>query len=242
MELTTNAIATTTYTNKNLCKATAKINKLGTQIQRNMFEVAAIVARVNNTKDYEEDGFKNVHEWTAQAFGIKKTVSYNLVRIGSEYVEAITNESGKILSYGSNLYHAGEDDFSIAQVQVMLPAGRAAVAQLAEEEKITPEMTVKQIKEVVKLITEDEEEDEEEPLETEGDTEGGAEGAETEPAETELTLETAYQALVIAVGGVLTAFEDLPMGGTETQHDAMRAVIAAVEKLGSVMLGDQTTI
>lgn len=235
MELTTNAIATTTYTNKNLCKATAKINKLGTQIQRNMFEVAAIVARVNYTRDYEEDGFKNVHEWTAQAFGIKKTVSYNLVRIGSEYVEAITNENGKVLSYGSNLYHAGEDDFSIAQVQVMLPAGRAAVAQLAEEEKLTPEMTVKQIKAVVKSITEDEEEPAEEPAE---DTET----ADAEPNETEDTLEASYHALVIAVGDVLTAFEELPMGGTQTQHDAMRAVIAAVERFGSVMFGEQTTI
>lgn len=225
MEIITNAIATTTYMNRDLDKATTKVNKLGTSIQRNLFEVAAIVAEVDRTQCYEEDGFKNVHEWTAQAFGIKKTASYSLLKIGKEYVEVLVNEKGKAIAYGSNLYHATEKDFSMSQVEALLPAGKDLAEDLAATEKVTPEMTVKEIKKVVKEHTADPEEAAEE-VEEEEDPE----------AEEVVTKEKAYYDACVAAGVLWDYVE------TETEKEALAAAIQALETLGKHLFGEQVTI
>ena len=229
MEIITNAIATTTYMNKDLDKATNKVNKLGSSIQRNLFEVAAIVAEVDRTQCYEEDGFKNVHEWTAQAFGIKKTASYSLLKIGKEYVEVLVNEKGKAISYGSNLYHATEKDFSMSQVEALLPAGKDLAEDLAATEKVTPEMTVREIKKVVKEHTADPEEATEESEEEEEDV------AETEAEEVVSKEKAYYDACVSA--GVLWDYVE-----TETEKEALANAIQALETLGKHLFGEQVTI
>ena len=228
MEIITNAIATTTYMNKDLCKATNKVNKLGSYIQRNLFEVAAIVAEVDRTQCYEEDGFKNVHEWTAQAFGIKKTASYSLLKIGKEYVEVLVNEKGKAISYGSNLYHATEKDFSMSQVEALLPAGKELAEDLAATEKVTPEMTVKEIKKVVKEHTADPED-----VNEEAEVEEAEEV--TEPEEVVSKEKAYYDACVAA--GVLWDYVE-----TETEKEALAAAIQALETLGKHLFGEQVTI
>lgn len=229
MEIITNAIVTTTYTNKDLCNATTKVNKLGTSIQRNLFEVAAIIAQVDSTKCYEEDGFKNVHEWTAQAFGIKKTASYSLLKIGKDYVEITLNENGKAIAYGSNLYHATDNDFSMSQVEALLPAGRDLAEDLAATEKVTPEMTVREIKNVVKEHTADPEEN------TEADAEPEEADADNEQEEVVSKEKAYYDACVAA--GVLWDYVE-----TETEKDYLTVVIQALETLGKHLFGEQTTI
>lgn len=228
MEIITNAIATTTYMNRDLDKATTKVNKLGSSIQRNLFEVAAIVAEVDRTQCYEEDGFKNVHEWTAQAFGIKKTASYSLLKIGKDYVEILLNEKGKAIAYGSNLYHATEKDFSMSQVEALLPAGKDLAEDLAATEKVTPEMTVREIKKVVKEFTADPEE----VTEAEGDE------PEEEVVEQEevVSKEKAYYDACVAAGVLWDYVE------TETEKEALAAAIQALETLGKHLFGEQTTI
>lgn len=228
MEIITNAIVPTTYINKDLCNATNKVNKLGSSIQRSLFEVAAIVAEVDRTQCYEEDGFKNVHEWTAQAFGIKKTASYSLLKIGKDYTEIMLNENGKAIAYGSNLYHATEKDFSISQVEALLPAGKDLAEDLAATEKVTPEMTVREIKKVVKEHTED----------PEDVTEAETDEPEDEVVEQEevVSKEKAYYDACVAAGVLWDYVE------TETEKEALAAAIQALETLGKHLFGEQTTI
>lgn len=229
MEIITNAIATTTYMNRDLDKATTKVNKLGSSIQRNLFEVAAIVAEVDRAQCYEEDGFKNVHEWTAQAFGIKKTASYSLLTIGRDYVEITLNEKGEAIAYGSNLYHATEKDFSMSQVEALLPAGKDLAEDLAATENVTPEMTVKEIKKVVKEHTADPEE-----VTEEAEEEDTAE--EVNEVEEVVSKEKAYYDACTAAGVLWDYVE------TETEKDYLIVVIQALETLGKHLFGEQTTI
>lgn len=229
MEIITNAIATTTYMNRDLAKATTKVNKLGNSIQRNLFEVAAIVAEVDRTQCYEDDGFKNVHEWTAQAFGIKKTASYSLLKIGKDYVEIMLNENGKAFAYGSNLYHATEKDFSMSQVEALLPAGKDLAEDLAATEKVTPEMTVREIKKVVKEHTAD-------PEEVAEEAEADESEEETEEQEEVVSKEKAYYDACVAAGTLWDYVE------TETEKEALAAAIQALETLGKHLFGEQTTI
>lgn len=152
----------TVYTNKTLQKATDRVNRLGESIKKNWFEIAFIVAAVDQSECYKEDGFNTVHEWVEKSFGIKKTASYSLLTIGKEYTRQNMNAAGKIIGYGSNLVPAGADDFSKTQIEKMLPAGHEKAAELVREHEVTPDMTAKEIAKVVQKHTKPQEESAEE--------------------------------------------------------------------------------
>lgn len=162
---TTNAV---TFNNKELQKATNTVFKLGDAIKRNWFAIAHIVAHVDATECYKDDGFNTVHEWVEKTFGIKKTASYSLLTIGKEYTREIVNASGKIVGYGTNLITDGMDDFSKTQVEKMLPGGHELAVELVNGGEITPDMSAKEISKIVKSHTNPETDDAE--LET-GDPE-----------------------------------------------------------------------
>lgn len=144
---TTNAVS---FNNKELQKATNAVLKLGDAIKKNWFAIAHVVAHVDATECYKDDGFNTVHEWVEKTFGIKKSASYSLLTIGKEYTRAIVNASGKIVGYGTNLTPDGIEDFSKTQVEKMLPAGHELAVEMVNGGEITPEMTAKEISKVVK--------------------------------------------------------------------------------------------
>ena len=147
---TTNAVS---FDNKELQKATNAVLKLGDAIKKNWFAIAHIVAHVDETECYKDDGFNNVHEWVEKAFGIKKSASYSLLTIGREYTREIADSSGKVVGYGTNLITDGSDDFSKTQVEKMLPAGHELAVELVNGGEITPAMSAKEISRIVKAHT-----------------------------------------------------------------------------------------
>ena len=138
------------FENKNLQKASMAILKLGESIRKNWFQIAYIVSVVDKTECYKDDGFKSVTEWCDKTFGLKKTATYSLLTIGRDYTREITNASGKVIGYGTNLVEDGEEDFSKTQVEKMLPLGHDIAEALVSDGVITPEMTAKEIADVVK--------------------------------------------------------------------------------------------
>ena len=154
-ELTTNTAKK--FENKGLQKATDRINKIGENVTKSLYEVAHIVAEVDANKFYLDDGYKNVHEWTKDAFGIAKSASYNMLAIGRDYTKEITN--GKTKVYRSNLTEDNEEDFSTTQITKLLPVPREKVDELVRFGVIVPSMTVKEIDEVLKALKNDEDEE-----------------------------------------------------------------------------------
>lgn len=174
---TTNAVS---FDNKELQKATNAVLKLGDAIKKNWFAIAHIVAHVDETECYKDDGFNNVHEWVEKAFGIKKSASYSLLTIGREYTREIVNSSGKVVGYGTNLITDGSDDFSKTQVEKMLPAGHELAVELVNGGEITPAMSAKEISRIVKAHTNtDSDESETDCTESENETDV-SEGTEKE--------------------------------------------------------------
>lgn len=170
---TTNAVS---FDNKELQKATNAVLKLGDAIKKNWFAIAHIVAHVDETECYKDDGFNNVHEWVEKSFGIKKSASYSLLTIGREYTREIVNSSGKVVGYGTNLTTDGSDDFSKTQVEKMLPAGHELAVELVNGGEITPDMTAKEISRVVKSrMKQEPETDETEPEQETEETESVSE-------------------------------------------------------------------
>lgn len=173
------SMITTEFTNKDLQKATNKIFKLGDKIRNNWFEIAYIVAKVSEDESYKEDGFRTVHDWTAETFGFKKSASYALLTIGKDYTAVTTNAKGTITGYKSNLVPEGSQDFSKTQIESMLPAGHDLAVSLIENHDITTDMSAKKIAEVVKQFTS--------PVESEEETEVEEEATEVEEASEETT-------------------------------------------------------
>lgn len=128
-------------TNKKLAQATTRIYKLGEKVRTNLYQIAQELVKIDDNALYEDDGFKNVHEYAEAVLGIKKTFSHNLVRIGREYTSPELP--------GSNLPH-DDQDYTVTQVQMMLPVPRDEVVEIIEAGEITPDMTCREISKVIK--------------------------------------------------------------------------------------------
>lgn len=157
------------FINKQLRNATEKIFKIGATVRKCAFATAKVIYDVNESECYKEDGFNSVHEWTAKTFGFKKSASYTLLKIGTEYIRELKNPAGKVTGYESNLLpEESEVDFTTTQIEKMLPLGHETAVELVEDEEITPDMTCKEIEKVVKAHTKPESESDKD---TAGETE-----------------------------------------------------------------------
>lgn len=150
------------FQNKKLQNATMQIMQIAGKIRNNWFEVGAIIAMVDAQELYKDDGFNNVHEWTTRAFNIKKTMSYDLLKIGKEYTREITSEKGRTIGYECNLIVPdSSENFALTQVIRMLPAGHEKAQELVNAKLITPDMTSTAIGKVIKGLNEPEKAEEE---------------------------------------------------------------------------------
>ena len=155
------------FQNRDLQTATTTIMKLGDSIRKNLFQIAWLIAMVDHRGAYETDGFKTVHEWTEKTFGFKKTMSYDLLKIGKEYTREAISRKGKIEGYCSNLLPvpvvmdgdkivdcqpAPIEDFTVTQISAMLPVGHEKAKELINEQVITVRTSAKKIKEIIKSI------------------------------------------------------------------------------------------
>ena len=142
------------FVNKDLNKATHQMLAISETMRKSALETAAIIAHVAETHCYEDDGFSTVHEWVEKTFGLKKSASYNLLKIGSEYLSTVYNANGKVVGYVTNVADAPEaGDYSISQIEKMLPAGHDLAKKLNEDGVLNPAMTCKEIEAVVKHYT-----------------------------------------------------------------------------------------
>ena len=165
--INTNERNSLTFTNKRLQNATMQIMQIAGRIKNNWFQIGAIIAEVDREELYKDDGFNNVHAWTTRAFNIKKTTSYDLLRIGKEYTRELTTEKGRVTGYECNLLpENSEANFTTTQVMKMLPAGHDKAQELVDSGVITPDMTTTAISKVIKdLNKKDEEPTTEQPKE-----------------------------------------------------------------------------
>ena len=149
--------------NKDLKNYTSKIKKCGDNIRKNYIKISHLLTEVERTECYLDDGFTDTMDYAIAVLGIQKTTTYNLLKIGKEYIaengeRTILTESGV--------------DYSVSQLQALLPLGVEKVKEINEEGVISPEMSVRQIKALVKGL--------EDPEDPEDDTVDGEVTDETE--------------------------------------------------------------
>lgn len=154
---------------KDLKDYTTKIKKCGDNIRKNYIKIAHLLSEVDAKECYLEDGFESAIDYAGQVLGIQKTTAYNMLKIGKEYI-AENGERTILTDSGT--------DYSVSQIQVLLPLGVEKVKEINEEGVISPEMSVRQIKNLVKGLNTDTTPDPEEDENT-VDGESGEESEET---------------------------------------------------------------
>lgn len=175
------------FESKELTKATVAIAKATESVAKSMLKIASVMAEVEARALYADD-FKSISEYGERVFGYKKSVVYNMVRIGRDYIDPETGKSVLALENGQ--------DFTFNQLTRMLPLPSVDVAEeLVAEEVITPDMTLREIENAVKEYNHkdsEEECEEEQAEETEAVT---AEAVEEEPDEIAMQFLSAKMAL-----------------------------------------------
>ncbi|MBQ7973532.1 MAG: hypothetical protein IJ295_01075, partial [Clostridia bacterium] len=165
--------------NKKLASHTRAIEKLMTATKRNMFEISARLLVIRNENLFEEDGFKDVFDYAERLFGYKKNMVYKLTTAAEKFIEHSPQGKG----YVSILTHENED-YTVSQLIELNAIEPDTAVKLDELEVISPQMTTKEIREVVKAykkgeidengnfkaVEETEEESEPEPEETVDET------------------------------------------------------------------------
>lgn len=149
------------FEDSRLKEVTTQIRQCGASIRRNFYKMAALLYKVQNERLFVNDGFMSAAEYAEKVFGFKKSLSYNLISVGEVY----TAEDGK----GSNLPHDGNKDYTSSQLKVILPYEETEVRRLADEETITPYMTVNALKKTLKRELGEDEPEEGEEVESEAE-------------------------------------------------------------------------
>lgn len=131
--------------NKKLASHTRAIEKLMTATKRNMFEISARLLVIRNESLFEEDGFRDVFDYAERLFGYKKNMVYKLTTAAEKFIEQSPQGKG----YVSILTH-DDADYTVSQLIELNTIEPDTAVRLDELQVITPQMTTKEIREVVK--------------------------------------------------------------------------------------------
>ena len=182
--------------NKKLASHTRAIEKLMTATKRNMFEISARLLVIRNENLFADDGFKDVFDYAEKLFGYKKNMVYKLTTAAEKFIEQSPQGKG----YVSILTHENED-YTVSQLIELNAIEPDTAVKLDELEVISPQMTTKEIREVVKAYKKGE-------IDENGNRVGSDEAeeeSEPEPEETEAVDETAKLIITTAdnIGKIL---------------------------------------
>lgn len=182
--------------NERLREQTAKITSLLDGAKYNLYEVAMRLLVIKNEELYKDDNFTDIYDYTKKVFGYGKNMTYKMIKTAETLVEEKRVEEDKV-EYRSIICH-DESDYSMSQLFELGTLAPKEVVELDADGAISPSMTTKEIREVVKDTKEmmkKEAEGEKEP--TEGETEG--EEAEVEEGEPIIVDTTAFKAELFKV-------------------------------------------
>ena len=147
------------FNNPRLEHATQLLMQCDSEVRTRQYDIASILGSIESEKLYVDDGFDSTAEYAMTTFGIQKTLAYELIDIGMNYTRTLYNDEGKIIGHCSNLLPPANPekqdapliDFTPNKIGKLKVLGRDKVLELIERGDIKPNMTFKQLAEIVKL-------------------------------------------------------------------------------------------
>lgn len=134
-----------TFKNEQLQAHTTAIFELMNATKRNMFEIAARLLVIRNENLFEADGYKDVFDYAAKVLDYKRNFVYKLTAAAEKFIEQNANGNG----YVSIIVH-DDSDYTVSQLVELNSLENDTVIELDENGVIAPEMSTKEIREVVK--------------------------------------------------------------------------------------------
>ena len=208
--------------NERLKEQTIKISSLLDGAKYNLYEVAMRLLVIKTEELYKDDNFTDIYDYTKKVFGYGKNMTYKMVKTAETLVE----ENKGV--YRSIICH-DDSDYSMSQLFELGTLAPKEVVELDADGAITPSMTTKEIREVVK--------DTKEMAKKANSTEEG-EGEEVEVEEVEGELDlvdvdgfkaSIYKALSDLVSNNKDAFESLDKK-TNKAISSLMALTAPITK------------
>lgn len=132
------------FANEKLQNYTMRIFELTQATKRNLFEIAVLLNTINDENLYKTGGFNSIQEYAEKNFGYKKSMVYKMLDVARKFIDF--RENG---GYVSRLIHK-DIDYSVSQLMELNQVEFDTAKSLDENGVITPEMTTKEIREVVK--------------------------------------------------------------------------------------------
>lgn len=129
--------------NERLREQTAKISSLLDGAKYNLYEVAMRLLVIKTEELYKDDNFTDIYDYTKKVFGYGKNMTYKMVKTAETLVE----ENKGV--YRSIICH-DDSDYSMSQLFELGTLAPKEVVELDADGAITPSMTTKEIREVVK--------------------------------------------------------------------------------------------
>lgn len=121
---------------------TEKIKDRLMDVAKNFFNIGYWLWEVKQYEYYKENGYADVVEYAEKELGFKKSTTYNFINLMLRY--SVKGENGYPKMFIEDKYRK----YSISQLQEML-----SIKVQAPEQLITPDMTVKEIRQVKKQIS-----------------------------------------------------------------------------------------
>lgn len=178
------------FNNKQLNTATRNIYGYVFGMEKNKFRMAAEMSRILENNLFVDD-FENFETYAGKVFNLKKAMAYNYAAIGKDWIAR--NEKGN--PTGESILPHDTVDYQITKIIALMKVGVEQATEWANDGTITPFMSVKEIKDVVKEwetkqnaidveATETESEPETETNSTEQETEQKEQETENKPFNT----------------------------------------------------------
>lgn len=133
------------FNNKQLNTATKNIYGYVFGMEKNKFKMAAEMSRILENNLFVDD-FDNFETYAGTVFNLKKAMAYNYAAIGKDWVAR--NEKGN--PTGESILTHDTVDYQITKILALMKVGVKQAIQWANDGTITPFMSVKEIKDVVK--------------------------------------------------------------------------------------------
>lgn len=134
--------AAITIKNAALRTETKRIINALNDAKNSLYTVAFILNKINEGKLYAADGFADIYDYGNIVFGYKRAMVNNMIRVGSNY---LTSDGKGVKS----LMAHSDSDYTVSQMQELLTIPVEDAKQLDADGKINPDMTTKEIRNVV---------------------------------------------------------------------------------------------
>lgn len=214
------------FNNKQLNTATRNIYGYVFGMEKNKFKMAAEMSRILENNLFVDD-FDNFETYAGKVFNLKKAMAYNYAAIGKDWIAR--NEKGN--PTGESILPHDTVDYQITKILALMKVGIEQATEWANNGTISPFMSVKEIKDVVKEWETKQNAIDVEATETENEPETETESAEQETEQQEQETENKPFNIIELLSRIANKVNEYNNEGNTEKVDSLHWVMEQIEDI-----------